>query len=117
MQLSIHSTELRACPELVEWTGFLLINDFFLLFDGANRYPTYLDIFILYTIRSTQYEKSHGDFLKISLISGSKFSIIRNKLNIEYRTHRTGDRMEKAGTGKSGYQGVAIRISGNQEST
>jgi hypothetical protein len=49
----------------------------------------------------------HGVFLRLSLIFEIKFSIIRNKLNIEDRgqkaeggKQKTESRMEKAGTRK-----------------
>ena len=33
---------------------------------------------------STEHDKSHGDFVRKSLIFGNRFSIIPNKLNIDY---------------------------------
>jgi hypothetical protein len=47
---------------------------------------------------------SHGDFFGIWLIFGMEFSIIHNKLNIEYRTQNTGDRILKAEIRESGDQ-------------
>jgi hypothetical protein len=53
----------------------------------------------------------NGEFFRKSLIFKSEFSIIPNKTNIEYRRQN----IKRRGMGESGYQVVAIRVSGNQE--